>query len=449
MCRENIIFPLYYYDMPKPYGLLRWTLLPMLRSRIWTVHGLENLPESGGYILTPNHQSWIDSGIVAGAVYRRLKKPLRFVAQSNKYGMFGGLPIESTDRAHVLEVALRYLQDGFPIVIFPEGNSNTEVELRMGKTGAARLALRSGLPVVPVGIKGTRGVRPWWSIVWFFALIRPAHVVIGKPMAFPKTELHEGNQELLRQTTDEIMRHISELSGKPVPGAGPILGQRGWLWHFLWRVVRPLVQWRVRIHGKQYLPETGPFIVASNHPSYFDAPSLAMAVFHVTGLQPLFLTKRAVAETFLRLGGQSALNALGMLPLQATDRARILTPAIEHLNRGGVIGIFPEGTRNKPSLNSNWQTQLLKGKTGLARLLIATQVPVIPVAMKSPKGLGVWEAVWKSLLPWNFFRVTFGPPMQLAHVPPSIEQASKEELDRVTREVMMRIGELAGMEYRH
>lgn len=435
--------------MSKPYGLLRWTILPILRSRLWTVRGLENLPTSGGFILTPNHQSWIDSALMVAAIYRRLKKTARFVAQSNKYGMFGGLPIESTDRGHVLDVAMRYLEAGSPIVIFPEGNSNTQVELRMGKTGAARLALRSGLPVIPVGIKGTRGVKPWWAMVWFFALIQPAHVVLGKPMQFPKTDVQEYDEELLRQTTDEIMRAISDLSGKPLPGEGPVLGKRGLLWAFLWRIARPFVQWRVRIHGAHWLPENGPYIVAANHPSYFDAPSLAMAVFHVSGLQPLFLTKPAVAETFHGFGGHTALHALGMLPLDKHDRAKVLNPAIEHLNRGGVIGIFPEGTRNKPSLNPNWRTHLIKGKTGVARLAIATGVPIIPVSIVAPKGLSVREAVLKSFLPWHFFRITFGPPIQFTNVPTSTETASKEDLDRMTREVMKEIARLSQMEYSH
>ena len=433
--------------MAQPYGLLRWTLLPILRSRIWTVRGLEHLPANGGYILAPNHQSWIDSALVAAAVYRRVTKALRFVAQSNKYGMFGGLPIGSTDRSHVLDVAMKYLERGNPIVIFPEGNSNTQVELRMGKTGAARLALQSGLPVIPVGIRGTAGIRPWGALIWFFAFIRPSHIVFGTPIVFPKTELQEDDSELLRTTTDEIMARISELSGKPLPGEGPILGKRGWLWAFLWRVARPLVQWRVRIHGKEFLPEEGPFIVAANHLSYFDGPALAMAVFHLNGLQALFLTKASVARAFENFGSEGILHALGLLPLDPSDRAKVLDPAIDHLRRGGVIGIFPEGTRNKPSLNPDWQKKLLKGKTGIARLVIATQAPVIPVSIQAPKGLGIWEAVVKSLLPWHFFRVTFGAPVQFGQLPTSLDQVTKEELTRLTSLVMQRIAEMTGMEY--
>src|SRR6266850_2195928 len=110
--------------MASPYRLLGQTLLPFLRSRVWTVRGLSNLPADSGFILVANHQSWIDSAILAAAVYRRLKKPLKFVSQSHKWNAFGALPIENNDRSKVIDTALAWLEKGYPIVIFPEGNSN-------------------------------------------------------------------------------------------------------------------------------------------------------------------------------------------------------------------------------------------------------------------------------------------------------------------------------------
>ena len=121
--------------MASPYRFLAWTLLPIMRSRIWTVRGLDYLPASGGFILAANHQSWIDSGILAAAIYRRLNKSLRFVSQSTKYRAMGGLAIDPNNRSSVLDVAVETLNKGFPVVIFPEGNSNSNPELRVGKTG--------------------------------------------------------------------------------------------------------------------------------------------------------------------------------------------------------------------------------------------------------------------------------------------------------------------------
>lgn len=400
-------------------------------------------------MLAANHQSWIDSAILAAAVYRHLTKPLKFIAQSTKWNVFGALPIQKQDKAQVIDVALDYMTGGYPIVIFPEGNSNKNPELRTGKTGAARLALRSGLPVVPVGISGTRGVKAWRAIVWFFSLVYPCHVEIGQPISFPKAELHDAESALLNDTTTTIMTRISDLSGKPMPGQGLALGHRGFWWYFLWRFFRPFVQWRIRVKGAEYLPRSGPFIIVGNHTSYFDAPAVAMATFHISGLQPMFPTKQSVAAGIGRIVGQGGLNALGMLPLNNADKSRVLEPAIHFLQHGGVIGIFPEGTRNKPKINPKWETEMLKGKTGAARLVIATKAQVIPAAITGPRGLGIVESVIKGLLPWYFFRVTFGPPVQFDAVPASLESATKDDLDRLTRQLMRPVASLAGYTYPH
>ncbi len=433
--------------MARAYPVLGYTVLPLLRSRIWTVRGREYLPTEGGYIIVANHQSWIDSALIAAAVYRRLQKPLRFVAQSSKWRMLGGLPIRESDRAKVLETALESLRQGFPVVIFPEGNSNHEDALRAGKTGAARLALRSGLPVIPVGIKGSRGVAAWRAALWFFAIIRPCHVEFGAPIQFAKQEVSEGSDELLHQTTNAIMQRISDVSGKPMAGQGPSLGERGVFWYFAWRFLRPLIQWRIRTQGADFLPRSGPFIVAGNHVSYFDAPALGMATFHVTGLQPMFLTKASVVAGLRKVFGKGGGQAMGMIGLDLTDKSKALIPANEHLHRGGVIGIFPEGGRNLPKRNPKWQTELMKGKTGTARLVIATGVPVIPAYLTVPKGIGIWESVGKALLPWIFLRVRFGEPVKFDYVPISIETATKEDLYGMTRKIMEAIAGLGGMNY--
>lgn len=433
--------------MAGAYPVLGKTLLPLLRSRIWTVRGREHLPTAGGFILVANHQSWIDSALIAAAIYRRLRLPLRFVAQSTKWRMFGGLPITSQRPADVLDVATDQLEQGYPVVIFPEGNSNREQELRTGKTGAARLALRTGLPVIPVGIRGTRGVRAWGSALWFFSLVRPCHVTIGEPVQFPKTEIKAHDEALLQGTTTEIMRHISLLSGKPMPGQGPALGQRGWFWFLVWRLIRPLMQWRVRITGAANLPSSGPFIVAGNHASYFDAPAMALAVFHETGMQPMFLTKAGVVAGLSKVFGQTGAKALGLIGLDDRDRSKALVPAQEHLQRGGVIGIFPEGGRNLPTKNPNWKTELMKGKTGTARLVVATKAPVIPVYVDVPRGIGIWESIGKALLPWLFMRVHFGPPIVFDDIPDAMDVVTKDKLDAMTRSIMLSIGALAQLQY--
>lgn len=430
------------------YRVLGFTLLPLLRWRIREIQGLDNLPMSGGYILAANHQSWIDSGILAGAVYRKLTKSLRYVAQSSKYQFLGGIPINEYDKSKVLDIALGYLQVGHPIAIFPEGNSNKNPELRSGKTGAARLALQSGLPVVPVGIQGVQGVKAWQAMLWYLMWWKPCRVIIGQPVSFSKTVLTGQDETELQAVTTEIMNQISDVSGKPYNPESPFYHlepTRGFLEKIVWTVIFPLLRWRVRIGGAEYLPATGPFIVAGNHSSYFDPAAVMIAVMKSGRPRPFFLTKESIARVWRKLLGRNAWQGLGMLPIDNQDKTKVVASAIEHLNAGGVVGLFPEGTRNKPKINPDWETTLLKGRTGVARLVAATRAPVIPVAIRAPRGHGLTETIANVLKFWKPVYVTFGPSIEWQRTPPS--EPTKEELESMTTVVMLRLAAMTGMKY--
>lgn len=432
--------------MSRPYHILNLTILPLMRWRIHEIVGLEHLPASGGYIIVANHQSWIDSGIVAGALYGSVRQSLRAVAQSSKYRIFGGIPINEYNPSSVLDVALGYLRAGHPTVIFPEGNSNPAPELRLGKTGAARLALRSGLPVVPMGIQGTTGVTLWQSVRWFFSFGRRCRVVIGQPIIFPPRHMEDIDRPLLESTTADIMQAISTVSGKPYTNG--LVPHPQSLTFYSWlarRVLMPLLQWRVRVRGEEYLPENGPFIVVGNHNSYFDAPTVTMALYRSRKIIPFFLTKRTVADAFRRIFGPGLWSSVGMIPLDTAAPATALDPAASHLRHGGVIGIFPEGTRNKPSINPDWQTAMLKGKTGLARLWLQQRVPVIPSGIQAPEGIGIGQALIGMLKFWRFTTVTFGPPVDMGPLPAS--EPTKSDLEAMTRTVMQRVAELCQRRY--
>jgi len=436
--------------MPSPYRVLAYTVLPLLRWRISKVEGLEHLPANGGYILVANHQSWIDSGILAGAVFQRINKSLRFVAQSSKYRIFGGIPINEYDKGKVLDIAYGYLQSGHPIVIFPEGNSNKNPGLRSGKTGAGRLALRSGAPVVPVGIQGTKGTKLWQSWLWYFGFWRPCRVTIGSPLSFPKTDLASVDYDHLMTVTNEIMTRISEVSGKPFdPNQPPpwMVPSKAFLEKLIWSFYYPLARHRIRVRGAGYLPEHGPYIIAGNHISYFDPGAMSIAVLQQRNIRPFFITKASIARIWRRVLGQNAWKALGMLPIDEQEKTKVVRTAEVHLRHGGVIGIFPEGTRNRPKVNPQWKTHLLKGKTGAARLVLATNVPVIPAGIDAPPGLGAWQILVSALQFWRPVVVTFGPPVVFG--PRPIGEPTKDDLEAMTRAMMVRIAELSGMEYEY
>lgn len=434
--------------MASPYRVLAYTLLPFLRWRIQRVHGLENLPR-GGFIVAANHQSWIDSALVAAALYRNIEKSIKMVAQSSKYQWLGGIPINEYDKRQVIDIALGYLESGHPIVIFPEGNSNRNPELRSGKTGAARLALRSGLPVVPAGIQGTRGVKAWQAALWFFRFWKPCRVTFGQPLSFPKTTLTGQDDALLDQTTQAIMQRISDISTKPYGEREPQpnrLPNQSFLSWFLWRVLMPLFSFRVKVTGTEHLPTHGAYIVAANHVSYFDAPAVSIAIYRARKIFLQYPTNPVVAAAFRKLIGKSGLEALGMLPIDPTSRATVLNSMIDFLRGGGVVGIFPEGSRNRPAKNPRWQTEHLKAKTGAVRLHLATGLPVIPVGVHAPMAASVGMTLLQVLAFWKTIRIDFGAPVSFSSHP-SVDRVTKPELESLTRELMEAISPLSGLRY--
>ncbi|MGD0895184.1 MAG: (d)CMP kinase [Acidimicrobiales bacterium] len=147
--------------------------------------GAENLPRSGPFLIAPLHRSDIDFLIVARITRRRL----RFIAKSGIFvnrpfnwliETLGAFPVNrsATDR-EAFNRCLEVLNAGEPLVIFPEGTRNAGPTIGPTREGAAYLALRAGVPLVPVGIAGTDRTMPRGR-----RIPRPARVacVVGKPI---------------------------------------------------------------------------------------------------------------------------------------------------------------------------------------------------------------------------------------------------------------------------
>lgn len=195
--------------MASPYRYLKFWLLPFIRRRI-RVEGLDHLPADGRFVVTPNHRSWLDSALIAAALYRNVPKTLKFIARSNKYPYFGALAIHDYNRGEVLDVAYGYVSAGHPVVLFPEGNAHKDGLLRHGKTGAARLALRAQVPILPIAIIGSHGIQAWKAAIWFFAWWLPCTIRIGTPyMLTPLPEPH--TKEDLYTRTDTIISTLHQL----------------------------------------------------------------------------------------------------------------------------------------------------------------------------------------------------------------------------------------------
>ena len=196
-------------------------LSPLVRFG-WRVHaeGVANIPTSGGAILAPNHISVLDSFFVPLVLPRRITYvgKAEYLDDWKTRSLFPALGMIPIDRsggdssARALDAAASVLRAGELFGIYPEGTRSRSGELHKGHTGVARLALRTDVPIVPVGIVGTVEVQPPDA-----TLPKPFMEVtirFGEPIGVGRYRGRSGDRMILRQITDEVMYNIQALSGQ-------------------------------------------------------------------------------------------------------------------------------------------------------------------------------------------------------------------------------------------
>jgi 1-acyl-sn-glycerol-3-phosphate acyltransferase len=205
----------------KLYPVARAVLSPLFKG-LWRVstRGMEHVPASGGAIFCPNHTSVIDSFFLPLVLPRRITfvgKAEYMDSWKTKYifPAIGMIPIDRTggDAAErALNTAARVIESGEFFGIYPEGTRARDGRLHRGRTGAARLALRTGAPIIPVGIKGTRDIQPPDA-----KLPRPfkrAELHFGRPIDVGRYLDRADDRLVSRQIIDEVMYEIRELTGQ-------------------------------------------------------------------------------------------------------------------------------------------------------------------------------------------------------------------------------------------
>jgi len=194
-----------------------------------------------------------------------------------------------------------------------------------------------------------------------------------------------------------------------------------------------LLLWRIKVEGREHVPATGPVILAPNHVTFLDSMFLPLVVRR----RVTFVAK---AEYFASWRTAWFFRAAGQIPMRreggsASERA--LAAARDVLAEGGVLGIYPEGTRSPDG-------RLYRGHTGVARLAFGCTAPVVPV------GLVGTDRVQKpgSNLPHPFRKVTvrFGRPLDLRRFGPDASD-DPLALRAATDELMFEIRALSGQQY--
>jgi 1-acyl-sn-glycerol-3-phosphate acyltransferase len=208
------------------YWLFKYIFMGPLLSLLGRpkVQGLEYVPDSGAVILASNHLAVADSFYLCLVVKRRityLAKAEYFTGTGMKgwftrwfYTAAGQVPIDRTDAdaaQSALTTAERILGEGKLLGMYPEGTRSPDGRLYKGKTGMARLALETGVPVIPVAMIGTDSVNPPGSKLWRFGRVT---VKFGKPLDFSRFEGLAGNRFIERAVIDEVVYELMQLSGQ-------------------------------------------------------------------------------------------------------------------------------------------------------------------------------------------------------------------------------------------
>jgi len=208
------------------YWFLKWIAIgPLLRLVFRPeIEGIENVPLEGPAILASNHLSYADWLFMPVTLSRKVtfvakaeyftSPGLKGWLQKTFFSGAGQVPIDRSSgdaAAGALLSAKRVLEAGELFGIYPEGTRSHDGKLYRGKTGVARLAIETGVPVIPIGVVGTDRIAPPGKK--FGRWTRPI-VRFGKPLDFSRYEGLSNDRFILRSATDEIMYEIMRLSGQ-------------------------------------------------------------------------------------------------------------------------------------------------------------------------------------------------------------------------------------------
>jgi 1-acyl-sn-glycerol-3-phosphate acyltransferase len=200
---------------PSPFylfvGAVSWPVLRgLFRLR---AEGVENLPPSGGFVLAANHTSNFDPWPLGIPVWPR--RFLRFMAKSELYWWpldhvitaSGGFPVRRGEHdVEAIETGVRLARGGDVVAMFPEGTRRSKGLRKKyqarAHSGAARIALEAGVPLVPAAIAGTDRL----------SRLGPIHVRYGAPVRIEDLrDLEAGTAA--REATDRLMLEIARLEG--------------------------------------------------------------------------------------------------------------------------------------------------------------------------------------------------------------------------------------------
>lgn len=174
-------------------------------------HGFENVPTSGAYIVAPNHQSffdpfWVSIPFPTPLRYMTWDKFVRMPILGHFIRSLGAFPVklEKGDRT-AMRAAAEHLRKGGRLMIFPEGGRTRDGELAQFKPGVIRLAMDTGVPIIPATIIG--GYEAYGPHM-IFPLPRKVKIVFHPQFAFPPSDCESISKEFLLQQASNLQNIV-------------------------------------------------------------------------------------------------------------------------------------------------------------------------------------------------------------------------------------------------
>lgn len=204
------------YPAPIVIEFIRYSLL-FVSKILWRIeyHGTENIPQTleKGLLVAPNHQTFIDPFWVCLPIHRKF----RFMAWDKAFNWFligriirylGSFPVSlkrgGTRKA--MQEALNSLRDGATLMIFPEGSRGfSDGKLLPFKTGAVRIAMEAGVPILPVTIRGANKV---WSQDIKFPRFKKVEIFFHPVFEIPPMDENTDEHEFAEKLTAELKEII-------------------------------------------------------------------------------------------------------------------------------------------------------------------------------------------------------------------------------------------------
>jgi 1-acyl-sn-glycerol-3-phosphate acyltransferase len=443
-------------------------------------------PDYGPGIVVSNHQSHIDPFFCGMACHRKI----RFMSKLDNFktpivrSLFTNLGAFKLDRDNPAlgwKKAKEILDQGEWVGIFPEGTRSTEGELGQFKTGAVRLAIETGVPIVPMAIIGSDKALPKGGL-----MMKPTHVFarVGDPLYYDKYDTNKVSYEDIRKLTEELRTIVFELRegtyGKTEEELAELAQQpekkesfniKKWFKDFtmgaLWSIddiwygfLRSLEEFGLReqfqkvvytISGEivhnwnqvmipykaidfdKYLPKTGSAVLCTTHNSEWDVILLATSIIYNEPRRVIYqmskqsLFKIPIVNAWIRNHHAFPLKR-GQHDVDSFNFARDL------LDKGQLVCIYPEGTTNLGG------GQILEGHTGAVRLAIEKQVPICLIGIT-----GTEDTYPKHAKMLNFYKGSIlkaGPPFMEHKQYWGKTMPEYDELKRLTDNMMAQLKSL-------